>query len=267
MTNTDYERIAKSSAELKLNLSVEEVAHYTSLLNMSEDEIQKICEFFKILENRKKESVVNTCLKLSRLPMKEPKTFDNFDFSNLHVKEIDKLKNLNTLSSLYEHKNIAFIGPQGIGKTHLAMAFGRACCEQGNKAYFLKATELNQRLIQSRKNGTIGSTINGLVKPSCLIIDEIGRCTFDRENTRLFFDIIDRRTNKEGPNCMIFTSNKTPDMWKEDFEEDESLLCALDRIFDNAVVYMMDGESYRGRKLETIAVKVGSTSTLLNNNH
>ena len=42
-----------------------------------------------------------------------------------------------------------------------------------------------------------------------------------------------------------------------------TLLCALDRIFDNAIVYMMDGKSYRGRKLETVAVKVGSTSDLL----
>ncbi|MGN8728030.1 ATP-binding protein, partial [Bulleidia sp. HCP3S3_F2] len=73
----------------------------------------------------------------------------------------------------------------------------------------------------------------------------------------------DRRASKEGPNCMIFTSNKSPSQWKEDFDEDDTLLCALDRIFDNAIVYMMDGKSYRGRKLETVAVKVGSTSDLL----
>ncbi len=63
---------------------------------------------------------------------------------------------------------------------------------------------------------------------------------------------------------MIFTSNKSPYQWKEDFDEDDTLLCALDRIFDNTIVYMMDGKSYRGRKLKTIAVKVGSTSDLLN---
>ena len=35
------------------------------------------------------------------------------------------------------------------------------------------------------------SAISGLVRPSCLIIDEIGRSIFDMENTRLFFDMID----------------------------------------------------------------------------
>lgn len=52
------------------------------------------------------------------------------------------------------------------------------------------------------------------------------------ENTRLFFDMIDRRCSKEGPNCMIFTSNLTPDKWRDFFREEDSLLCALDRTFD-----------------------------------
>ena len=115
----------------------------------------------------------------------------------------------------------------------------------------------------ARKNDRIGALTNGLVKPSCLIIDEIVRCSFDRENTRIFFDIVDRRSNKEGPNCMIFTSNKTPDTWGEYFDETDSLLCVLDRIFDNSRVFMKKGESYRGRKLETIAIEAGGTSKLL----
>ena len=263
MTESSYERIARSADYLKLNISAEEIAGCLAKMNMSQEEIDKTAEFFGILEERKKEAVVNTCLKLSRLPLTEPKTFDNFDFSYVHSNDMEKLKNLSTLSSLYNKRNLAFIGPPGIGKTHLAMAFGRACCKLGIKTYFLKATELNQRLIQARKNGSVGSATNGLVKPSCLIIDEMGRCKFDKENTRIFFDIIDRRASKEGPNCMIFTSNKSPALWKEDFDEDDTLLCALDRIFYNAIVYMMDGKSYRGRKLETVAVKVGSTSDLL----
>lgn len=62
---------------------------------------------------------------------------------------------------------------------------------------------------------------------------------------------------------MVFTSNKTPDTWSEYFMETDSLLCALDRIFDDALVFMMKGESYRGRKLETIAVEAGGTAALI----
>lgn len=202
---------------------------------------------------------IATLLRLSRLPLKEPKTFENFDFSQLSGKQSDALKTLPTLSALYAHRNLAFIGPQGVGKTHLAMAYGRECCYKGMKAYFLKATELNQKLTDARKYGRESSTINGLVKLSCLIIDEVGRCVFDKENTRMFFDIIDRRYNKEGPNIMIFTSNKSPNTWGEFFNEDSSLLCALDRIFDMATVFMIKGNSYRGKQCETIALSAGES--------
>ena len=62
-------------------------------------------------------------------------------------------------------------------------------CQKGMKTYFLKATELNQKFTEARRRGREGAVINGLVKPSCLIIDEIGRCVFDRDNTQMFFDV------------------------------------------------------------------------------
>lgn len=136
------------------------------------------------------------------------------------------------------------------------MAYGNACCQKGLKAYFIKATELNEKFTKARRTGTESSAISGLVRPSCLIIDEIGRSIFDMENTRLFFDMIDRRCSKEGPNCMSFTSNLTPDKWRDFFRDEDSLLCALDRTFDAATVYLMIGESYRGRNLKTYSIEI-----------
>ena len=111
--------------------------------------------------------------------------------------------------------------------------------------------------MQARRVEKTDSCLNGLVRPSCLIIDEIGHCAFDKENTRLFFDLIDRRYNKEGNFNMIFTSNKNPALWREDFDEDATLLCALDRIFDDATVFKLRGESFRGKKLEMISLQTG----------
>ena len=45
--------------------------------------------------------------------------------------------------------------------------------------------------------------------------------------------------------------------------EDDSLLCALDRIFDDATVFNIRGESFRGKKLETIALQAGHTNALV----
>lgn len=262
MNDCVYEQIQESAKYLGLELSSQEVASFSIDKKIDSNSLQAVNAIFAYLKEKKSEKIVSTLLSMSRLPLKEPKTFANFDFSQLHGKQAESLKDLCSLKALYAHKNVAFIGPQGVGKTHLAMAYGRACCELGMKSYFLKATELNQRFVDARKYGRESSTINGLVRPSCLIIDEVGRCVFDKESTRMFFDVIDRRYNKEGPNLMIFTSNKGPDKWGDFFSEDSSLLCALDRIFDTATVYMIKGNSYRGRNLETISITAGEPTAL-----
>ena len=93
------------------------------------------------------------------------------------------------------------------------MAYGYECCQHKLKTYFVKMSELNDMFTQARVYGRTGRVISNLVKPSCLIIDEVGHCVFDKENTRMFFDLIDRRYNNEGPYTMIFTSNKQPSQW------------------------------------------------------
>lgn len=239
---------------MKLNLSQEEFALYASKHQLCDKDISNVETFLNYLVERKNERVVETCLRLSKLP-KEPKTFENFDFNRLHGTDLDKLKALSSLAPLYAHQTLAFIGSQGTGKTHLAMAFGHRCCELSIKTYFLTFTQLNEKFSKARKEDRIASVVNGLAKPSCLIIDEIGHCTFDLENTRLLFDVINRRGNKNDPHCLILTSNAEPAQWGKFFTEKDTLLCTLDRIFDNAIVYLMKGTSYRGQNQTTIAIE------------
>ena len=262
MNETTFEKLRAAVLVLRLDFSIEEFANFAEEHALAEETIAAVQEVFTHLSEKKRQTTIQTLLKMSRLPTREPKTFENFDFSLLRGRDVERLKALPSLAAIYAHRNLAFIGPAGTGKTHLAQAFGYSCCQHGMKTYFIKASELRDRFSVAKRSGKTDSCLNGLVRPSCLIIDEIGHCAFDKECTRMFFDLVDRRYNKEGNYNMIFTSNKNPALWREDFDEDSTLLCALDRIFDDATVFKLRGESFRGKKLETVSLQTGKVKTV-----
>lgn len=257
MRDSVYSVVDKCCEALKLDFSEEEFARLAADNAFSPESLTAVSAVLEYLAEKKKQTTIQILLRTSRLPQKNAKTFDNFDFNVLRGKDLEPLKNLRSLAAVYAHRNIAFIGPAGTGKTHLAQAFGYECCQQGLKTYFIKASELRDKFTAARRAGKEASTLTSLVRPSCLIIDEVGHCEFDKESTRLFFDLIDRRYNKEGAFNIVFTSNKSPALWRENFSEDDALLCSLDRIFDDAAVFNIRGESFRGKRLETYSIQAG----------
>ena len=52
----------------------------------------------------------------------------------------------------------------------------------------------------------------------------------------------------------VMTSLVQPSAWRQNFTEEDSLLCALDRIFDDALIFNFNGETHRGLKKEVISL-------------
>lgn len=256
-----YAAVCEQAARVGILMSPAEVATLASDHDMGEEELAAVTAMFSYLGDKRARMSIETLLRLSRLPKKEPKTFEGFDFGRIQGRDAAALAKLPSLSDLYARRNVAFIGPGGIGKTHLAQAYGRACCLKGLKTYYIKASDLKDRFESALRRGTASRIVNTLVKPSCLIIDEVGRRRFDRDCTDLFFDVVDRRYEKDGPNTMILTSNAVASDWPQFFTGDDTLLCTLDRIFDKASVFMMRGPSYRGKGLDTYSVEAVPQAT------
>lgn len=252
---------SEAAARLGPRPAAAEVAALASDHDMGDAGLGALAVTFDHLAEKGRRASTGTLPGLPGLPRREPKTFDGFDLSRTRGRDAGALAKLPALADLYAHRNVAFIGPGGIGKTHLAQAYGRECCMRGLKTYYVKANEPGDRFQRAAERGSAQRAVATLARPSCLIVDEVGRCVFDRACTDLFFDVIDRRYEKEGPNTMILTSNMAPSSWDEFFTGDEALLCALDRAFDKASVFMMRGPSYRGRGLDTYSVEAVPQAT------
>lgn len=260
MTKSDdaasvFERIAADAKYIGANVPAGEIAALAESRGMGPSELESVAATLAHLAEKKREKAVQMYLHTSHIPQKSPKTFDNFDFGRLKGKGCDAIAQLPTLSNLYARRNLALIGPEGVGKSHLAKAYGRECCMRGMQAYYVKARELADKLAKAVRLGNEASVMAQMIRPACLIIDEIGRCRFDKACTDLFFHIVDARSEKDGPNLVLMTSNFTADKWDECFTGGSTLLCTLDRLFDDATVFMIKGSSFRGQGLETYSVE------------
>lgn len=245
------EQFVRMSSELKLPFDADDMRSYMVDHPSQPEELDAIHGFLDAMVRRKRAAAIATLKRLSRIPQKAPSTFDNFDMDRLCTEAGRQVNALKTLSFISARRNVIMVGPTGTGKTHLAMAIGNRCCDNNMKAYFIKMGELKERFHSAILAERQGKYLSGLSKYSCLIIDEIGYCHFDKAETLMFFQLIDRINLKE-TGSIVLTSNKDTSSWQELFEEDDALECTMDRLCDTAICLTFSGCSYRGKGQERI---------------
>ena len=119
--NNAFDEIQQSAKALKIDIYATDVANFIKDKEYDTRQLAAIAEILKHLRDRKEESIISTLLKMSRLPLKEPKTFQGFDFWYIRSKDVDKLKSLPTLATLHSNRNLAFIGPQQVSGVNTLM--------------------------------------------------------------------------------------------------------------------------------------------------
>ena len=85
MDSSTYERIEQSCRALKVDLSSKEMAVFTEEKGLTPNQLGAVADLFQYLEEKKHQTVIDTLLRLSRLPIKAPKTFANYDFDRIDV--------------------------------------------------------------------------------------------------------------------------------------------------------------------------------------
>jgi DNA replication protein DnaC len=193
------------------------------------------------LEARHEQSV-RLNLRFSRLPyIKRIAEFDFVAQPSIDRRIIDELA---TGRFLAEGRNVVLLGPPGVGKTHLAIALGVMTAEMGHRIYFTTAIEMVRRLTKAMKENRLSREFKNLLRPTLLIVDEVGYLTLDRAQASLLFQIICQRYERQ--QSIVLTSNKAFADWGDVFAADPIMAsAALDRLLHRSTVINIRGDSYR----------------------
>jgi DNA replication protein DnaC len=188
---------------------------------------------------QKEQRRIETLLKLSGLPFN--KTIDEFDFSFQPKLDRKQVMALFDLDFIGRKENVIFLGPPGVGKTHLAVALAVKACRSGMTIFFTTMADLIDKLKKDHDIGSKGRH-RGHFKSALVIVDEVGYTPVSREECHLFFRFISHRYERAST---IITSNKSFSDWAELFHDPVIVTAILDRLLHHSVVINIKGNSFR----------------------
>ena len=186
---------------------------------------------------------LQAAMRSSRLPA--IKTLDDFDFSFQPSIKREQIDSLHELGFLERKENVIFLGPPGVGKTHLAISLAIAAAQSGRRVYYGALADLITSLEEAKTTGQLGRRLKILTYPSLLVIDEIGYLPVSQTGAMLFFQLINRRYERAST---VLTSNKGFEEWGQILGDEVMAAALIDRLLHHCHIVNIRGSSYRMRK-------------------
>jgi len=241
MIELTMERLKGNLETLKMRKTLEILDNYLERAVREKLNIVEVLDhiFSEEAENRRQRAY-DKQVQMSGFPLK--KTLADFEFSFQPSIDRRQIEELATMRFVGNAENVVFLGPPGVGKTHLATALGMVAAQNRFSMYYINCHTLIGQLKKSHYENKLADRLKVLGKYRLLIIDEIGYLPMDIHGANLFFQLIARRYEKSST---IFTSNKTFSQWNEVFSDVTIASAILDRVLHHATVINIKGESYR----------------------
>jgi DNA replication protein DnaC len=235
-------RLDRDLAELKL---LEIAKSYREVLDEAARKGSSCLEVLAILigaeQAAREQRALERRLREARLP--KQKTLAEYDFK--FPKRIPKAAILRLFDCdfIEQHGCAVLIGPTGTGKSHLLTALGYTAVERGHSVRHTRVVDMINHLTAAQLNGSLGKTLRSYIRPSLLLLDELGYLPIDKRGADLLFQVVAARYEV---GSIVITTNRPFRDWGKLFDVDNTLATALiDRLMHHGEGIVIQGDSYR----------------------
>ena len=237
------DRIAAQLADLKMPGALEALADVLARVDggaaTAAEAIEELLAAQIALRNSRR---LATAMRSSRLPA--VKTLEEYDFAFQPSVKREQIASLHELGFVARKENVVFLGPPGVGKTHLAISLAVAAAQGGRRIYYGTLSDLVESLEEAQAAGRLKQRLKTLTHPSLLVVDEIGYLPVSRSGATLFFQLIARRYEHAST---VVTSNKGFEEWGRILGDEVMAAALLDRLLHRCHIVNIRGNSWRTR--------------------
>lgn len=190
--------------------------------------------------NRRRDRLLERRIRQAGLP--QMKTLDNFDWTFNPDLPKALILDLCTARFVTERTGVLFIGPPGVGKSHVCLSLALAAIHAGHTVLYRSAFDLAEDLSEAAAVGTRKQLIHTLTRTGLLMVEDLGMRKLPATAAEDLLEVLTRRYEI---GATVISSNRPIEDWGVVLGDTAAAGAMLDRFLHHAEIVLLKGKSYR----------------------